>query len=141
MFWLSDASLFERLAALVAGHIWHFTAWFLLFAIGLASGHARTLPILFAGLTGPALLILCAAIGTAAFALFPNEIDQRGPLAMLRLVVSWLFMIPAIVAGILSLVVLHSATAALAGAAIVALAEAGALIGFAAWRLDTSLPP
>jgi hypothetical protein len=138
LFWLSGTTLFERLSGLLAGHVWRFAGWFVLFTIGLASGGAGVIPVILAGVTGPAMVVLAAAIGYAVFAVFPSEIDLRGPLAMLRVLVSYAFVIPALFAGIVTGVLFQSATFGLFATAIVALLEAAGLIGFAAWRLDAS---
>ena len=139
VFWLSDASLAERLAGLLAGRVWRAAAWFGLFALGLASGHARLAPKLFALVTGPALLVLCVAIGFAAFAAFPNDVDQRGPLTVLRMYVSYLVVLPPVAAGVAAGYVLHSVPLGLSIIAAGALAEAALLVAFAARRLDTSI--
>lgn len=138
VFWLSGMTLFERLCGLLAGHTWRFIGWFVLIAIGLAGGRAGLIPVVLTAVTGPAMLVLAASIGYAVFALLPNEIDVRGPLAMLRVLLSYAFVLPAIVAGLVTGFLLASTMVALFATALVALIEAAGLIGFAAWRLDTA---
>jgi len=95
LFWLSSASLRKRLAAWTFGRAWRG---------GLAFGLAP----LVAGLsTGDAALALISlplaitaywslqALGVGLYAVFPNPIDTRGPIMMLRLVLTLLFVFPA----------------------------------------------
>ncbi len=84
---------------------------------------------------GLALLGLTRAVGVAVFALLPNALDQRGPAVLLRLVVAYALVAPpaALAAGAGWLT--GSLLAACAVGLVLAAAEAGVLLGFAAWRL------
>lgn len=136
LFWLSGATLFERLCALAVAQSWRLIGWSLLGGIGLAAGHASPVLIAAALITGPSGLLLAVAIGYASYALLPNDIDQRGPLLFVRLMLGYALIVPPIAAGIVFGTFEHATLGALALAAGVTLLEAGVLVGFAAWRLD-----
>jgi len=118
-----------------------FIAWFWLFAIGLASGGERIGPLVLVAITEPALLVLLATVGYMSCAVFPQEIDQRGPLALVRLVLVEVLLVPTIVIGAFAGIVEHSALVGECAAAAVALLEATTLLYLAAWRLDTAALP
>jgi hypothetical protein len=136
LFWLSDTTLFERLCALAVAQSWRVIGWFVLVAIGLAAGRAPLLAIIAAAATGPAAVLLAIATGYASYALFPSEVDQRGPLLFVRLLIGYALLAPALVVGVLSGFLLHRAIFGFATGTATALLEAAVLIGFAAWRLD-----
>ena len=136
LFWLSDTMLFERLSALAMAQSWRVIGWFVLLAVGLAAGGAPPVAIMAAALTGPAAVLLAIATGYASYALFPSEVDQRGPLLFARLLIGYALLTPALVAGVLGAVLVHRATFGFAAGTATALLEAAVLIGFAAWRLD-----
>jgi len=136
IFWLSGTTLFERLCALALAQAWRIIGWFVLFAIGLAAGGAALLPIVLAALSGPAAALLAITVGYASYALFPSEVDQRGPLFFVRFFVGYVLLSPAVVAGIVAGIFLRAPALAVAVATATALLEGAVLIGFAAWRLD-----
>jgi hypothetical protein len=136
LFWLSDATLFERLCALGVAQGWRLIGWCLLAGIGLAAGQAG-LPVVVAALViGPCTVLLAGAIGYASYALLPNDIDQRGPLLFVRLLVGYVLIVPPIAAGVVFGLFAHTVTAALIVAGATTLLEAAVLAGFAASRLD-----
>jgi hypothetical protein len=136
LFWLSDTTLFERLGALAVAQSWRVIGWFELLAVGLGAGHAPLVPIVAAALTGPAAVLLAIATGYASYALFPSEVDQRGPLLFVRLILGYALLTPALVVGVLCGFLVHRAIFGFATGTATALLEAAVLIGFAAWRLD-----
>jgi hypothetical protein len=102
IFWLGDDALRLRLSA-----------WTL--ARALRGGFALALGPLCAGivlhnvlLAAAALpLCLCAywslqALGIGLYALFPNPIDTRGPMALLRTIVTFAYVLPAVFIGALA---------------------------------------
>ena len=136
LFWLSGATLFERLCALAVAQSWRLIGWCLLAGIGLAAARASATLVAAALVTGPSALLLAVAIGYASYALLPNNIDQRGPLLFVRLMLGYILIVPPIAAGIVFGLFGHAVLGALGIAAGVTLLEAGVLVGFAAWRLD-----
>jgi hypothetical protein len=83
----------------------------------------------------PAVVALLTSVGFVAFALLPSSADARGPVTLLRFGLSLVLVVPPLVLGGVAAMVAGSLPA-LGGAAFLALCEAGALIGIAAWRLD-----
>jgi hypothetical protein len=136
LFWLSSATLFERLWALAVAHSWRMIGWFVLAAIGMAAGGAPFALIAAALFCGPAAVLLAVAIGYASYALLPNEIDQRGPMLFVRWILGYILLLPAVAAGILAFIITQAAVPGIAGGSITGLLEAALLIGFASWRLD-----
>ena len=135
LFWLSGATLFERLSALVLAYSWRRLAIVEAAAAGFALAGGSPLHALELACGVPTVVILVTAAGVAAFALFPSPSDQRGPAALLRLVVCGLLLLPPAVAGGI-IAALGAPRTALIAASLLALVEAGALVGAAAWRLD-----
>jgi hypothetical protein len=141
LFRLSPATLFERLSALAIAHCWRVIAWFVLAAIGLAAGRAPLQIVAATLVAGPAAVLLAVAIGYASYALLPNEIDQRGPMMFVRVILGYIFALPVIAAGIIAGLIVHATLVAIGVAIVTAFLEAAALIGFASWRLDhVSIP-
>ncbi len=95
LFWLSRSSLQERLAAWTLGRAWR-------------GGTALGLGPLVAGLmAGDIALAIIAvpltlttywslqALGVGLYAIFPNPLDSRGPVMMLRLFLTVIYIVPA----------------------------------------------
>jgi hypothetical protein len=136
IFWLSDATLFERLCGLALAHTWRMIAWIALVTIGLAAGHASFAALACVALDGTAALLLAVSVGYASYGLLPHEIDQRGPLTFVRWIVGYVLAIPPIGVAIAINLLASAPLPAIAAAAAVALAEAAVLVAFAAWKLD-----
>jgi hypothetical protein len=136
IFWLSETTLFERLCALAVAQSWRVIGWFVLIAIGLAAGRAPLLPVIATLTTGPAAVLLAITTGYASYALFPSEVDQRGPLLFVRLVIGYTLLSPAILAGVIFGFLARRAAFGFAAGTATALLEAAVLVAFAAWRLD-----
>jgi hypothetical protein len=136
IFWLSRATLYERLCALALAHGWRLIGWFVLAAVGLAAGRATPLTIAAALLCGPAAVLFAISVGYASYGLFPHDVDQRGPLLFVRWLLGYVLVLPAMGAGLAIGIFADAPLAAVAGASATALLEAAVLIGFAAWRLD-----
>lgn len=136
LFWLSGATLFERLCALGVAQGWRLIGWCALVSVGLAIGDAPAPLVVAALITGPSAVLLAGAIGYVSYALLPNDVDQRGPLLFLRILLGYVLVAPPIAAGIAVDIFGHAAVFALAAAAAVTFLEAAVLAGFAAWRLD-----
>jgi hypothetical protein len=137
LFWLGDAPLAARLAAWTFGGFWRDAALLALVVCGFLAlpDDPRAPGIAFVGALG--LLALTRTVGVAVFALLPNALDQRGPAVLLRTLLSFALLAPPVVAGIVTSIVLPrpSPFAGTMVGTTLALAEAAALIVFAAWRL------
>jgi Putative ABC exporter len=136
LFWLSDATLFEGLCALGVAQGWRLIGWCALAGIGLAAGGAGLPTVVAALVLGPSTILLAGAIGYASYALLPNDIDQRGPLLFVRLLLGYALIVPPVAAGLAFGLLEHTVTPALLVAGATTLLEAAVLAGFAAWRLD-----
>jgi hypothetical protein len=136
LFWLGDVPLATRLAAWAVGGLWRDAVLVALVAIGYAAiaRDVRAPLLVFTGATG--LLALTRAVGLAVFALVPNRLDQRGPAVMVRAILSFALVAPPVVAGAVASAAfgVPLVVAVLAGTGV-AIAEAAALVLFAAWRL------
>jgi hypothetical protein len=136
LFWLARAPLFERLCALALARIWSAVAALELVAIFFAAGGGSAVGTLFFAVGLPVLVALLAAVGFTTFALFPGPVDLRGPVTILRLSLSAALLVPPFALAVLVTALFDSKLAALLAAATLAVIEAGALMGVAAWRLD-----
>jgi hypothetical protein len=136
LFWLGEPALATRLGALAFAQSWRIGGWFVLLAIGLAAGNAPPAGILAAGVAAPAALLLAAATGYASYGLLPNDVDQRGPMLLVRWVIGYCLLVPATAAGAGVALAAGAPAAGVAAGAAAALFEAAALIAFAAWRID-----
>jgi hypothetical protein len=136
LFWLTQTALSERLTAFAVAQVWRLILSMELVAAGLAAGGGKPLEVMFVALGLPALGALLAGVGFAAFALFPSVSDSRGPVVALRFGVSLVLVVPPFALFGIVTAVFGVAVIALAGAVLLALLEAAALIGIAAWRLD-----
>lgn len=136
LWWMGPDPIWLRLVAWVLSTSWRLTiciaAATITFAatLGIYTIALAAIPIAIA------ITIYLRSIGLALYALLPSGLDQRGPLAMLRVLLTYLFAAPAIVAAVTTGLLAHSfAAAAVAGIAC-ALAEALLLIFFAAARIQ-----
>jgi hypothetical protein len=136
LFWLSGATLFERLSALAVAQSWRMIGWCVLAGIGLAAGRAPAPAVLAALVTAPVTVLWTASIGYTSYALLPYDIDQTGPLRLVRLLLGYVFFMPPAAVGIIVAVAAHGTLPALASASAAVLLEAAVLLGFASWRLD-----
>lgn len=137
IFWLGDASLTARLVAWMFGAFWRYAV-----LVALAAGSyvavsrdARVAGLAFIAALG--FLALTRSVGLAAFALLPNALDQRGPAVLVRTLLSFVLLAPPLITGFVAAFAIGgpSPLAGTLAGTTVALAEAAALIGFAAWRL------
>lgn len=138
LFRLSSTTFFERVAALLFAQSWHLCAWFVFGGIGAALGGAPPLIVGAIIVGGPCIVLLVAAIGYTCYALVPNITDQRGPMLLVRIFASYLFVVPVAGMGVAAGVIMHDATIGIATAALVAIAESTILLAFVAWRLEAA---
>jgi hypothetical protein len=136
LFWLGDATLAARLAAWTFGGFWRDAVLIVLAVIGyLALEPDPRAGIAFVGALG--FLALTRTVGLAVFALLPHAVDQRGPAVLLRTLLSFVLLAPPVVGGVVTAIALpqFAPLAATLAGAVLASAEAAALVIFAAWRL------
>jgi len=136
LWWMGPDPIWLRLVAWVLA-----TSWRLAICIAIGTVvFAATLGLSVIAAAGIPIAITIAiylrSIGLALYALLPSGLDQRGPLAMLRALLTYVFTLPGIAASVLAALLTHSLAAALAAGIVVALGEALGLIAFAAARIQ-----
>lgn len=136
LWWMGRDPLWLRLLAWIAGTSWRFASCLALCLIAWAIA-MRHPEFAIAGIpSGIAIAMYLGAVGLALYAIFPAAIDQRGPLAMLRALLTYFLALPPAVAAIVAGFVLHSAGAGIAAGIAASLAETLILIAFASWRIS-----
>jgi len=136
LWWMGPDPIWLRLFAWVLATSWRLSICMgvgvVVFGatIGLPNVAAAGIPIAIA------IAVYLRSIGLALYALLPAGLDQRGPLAMLRAFLTYVFAVPAVAAAALAALLTHSLlTAVIAGMAC-AFGEALLLIAFAAARIQ-----
>lgn len=135
LWWIGGDPLWLRLFAWVCG-----TSWRLAVCIGagvLAWGiamhqyavAAAGVPVTIAG------VVYLRSVGLAIYSLFPSSVDQRGPLSIVRALITYLLAAPPIVAAIVAAVLLKSPAIGTAAGIALSLLEALALVAFASARI------
>ena len=136
LWWMGPDPLWMRLFAWIAGTSWRLTVCL---AVGLAAWSiAIHLPVVaLAGIPiAIAAVFYLRAVGLALYALFPATIDQRGPLAIVRALVTYAFAAPPLVAGIVVGVIFKSVGGGVFCGIALSVVEALALIAFASARIS-----
>ncbi|MBV9271226.1 MAG: hypothetical protein JO165_09030 [Candidatus Eremiobacteraeota bacterium] len=136
LFWLCADPLRARLYAWTVSSSWRPA---IAFSIGILTWAftARVYTVAWLGIPiALTLVLLLRAVGLATYALVPGKADQRGPLAMFRMLLTYALIVPPIVTGVMLVVLTHQAFSALSSAVLVAIVETLLLIEFAAWRID-----
>ena len=138
IFWLGDDALRTRLAAWTLGRAARGGI-----ALGLAPFCAGIV-LHQAALTIAALPICLAAywslqgLGIGLFALFPNPVDSRGPMALLRTLVTVAYVLPAVLLGSAAVALGGGPLAAFATVCIVFVVEGALAIELSAHRFRES---
>ncbi len=135
LWWMGRDPLWLRLFAWIAGTSWRLAAclgigigsWALALHAGAVA--AAGIPIAIA------LVLYLRAVGLALYALFPSTIDQRGPLAFVRALITYLFAAPPLIAAVMTLVVLRTMGGSIAAGIFCSLVETLLLVAFAAARI------
>lgn len=136
LWWLGPDPLWKRLFAWAAGTSWRLAACIaaglLAWSISMHQGilAAAGIPLAIAG------VLHLRVVGLVIYSLFPSSVDQRGPLAMVRALLTYFLAAPPAVAGIVIGVVFHTLPGGLAVAMISSLLETLALLAFASARID-----
>lgn len=136
LWWIGPDPLWKRLFAWAAGTSWRLAACI---AAGLIAWaivmHESALVFGGIPLTIAGVLHL-RVVGLAIYSLFPSTIDQRGPLAIVRALLTYALAAPPAVTGIVIGVVFHTPAGGFASAIVTSLLETLALIAFASSRID-----
>jgi hypothetical protein len=135
LFWLSKATLFERLAALLAAAIWRVIVTFEFIAVGFVAGGGVPLGALVIAIVMPAFVAVLTSSGFAVYALVPNTADGAGPGSAMRFIVSLVLVVPVAAIGAV-IGVFFGALPSLAAMTLLMLAQAFTLVGVATWRID-----
>lgn len=138
LWWLNADPLRSRLYVRILA-----TSWRMALCVALALiAWAFFIPSVLFGLAAiPAaacIVVFLRSIGLALYSLFPAAVDQRGPVAMLRIFALYLLLGPPAAAGFLAGAALHAPSAGLAAGIVFALIEALLLVEFAAYRIGRS---
>lgn len=136
LWWLGPDPLWQRLFAWAVGTSWRLAAciaagllaWSLAMHQGILA--AAGIPLAIAG------VLHLRVVGLVIYSLFPSSVDQRGPLAMVRALLTYFLAAPPAIAGIVIGVVFHTLPGGLAVAMIASLLETLVLIAFASARID-----
>ncbi len=132
LWWIGPDPLPTRLFAWIAGTSWRFA---LCLGAGIiAAGLCARAPMLAAaGLPLAACAVVqLRSVGLALYALFPAAIDQRGPLALVRAMLTYFLAVPPLAAALVSALAAHSAALGIVVGAGVSLTESGLLVAGAA---------
>jgi putative ABC exporter len=143
LWWMGRERLWVRLFAWTVGTSWRLAACL---AVGIGawaiSLHASVVAL--AGIPiAVAIVLYLRAVGLALYSLFPSTIDQRGPLAMVRALLTYLLAAPpAIICALTGyefyragMPLPHAVYAGIAAAILASLIETLALVAFAAARI------
>jgi hypothetical protein len=134
LFWLSRSSLRERLAVWTFGRAWRG---------GVSLGLAPLVAGLVSANTPLAIISIpvtvtmywsLQALGVGLYAIFPNPIDARGPIVLLRLAATGLYVIPAALVGALGALSGSGAYVAVLAFVVVLGVEGVLVIEFSAFR-------
>ena len=136
LWWMGPDPLWVRLFAWIGGTSWRMA---LCICAGVAAwGIAMHLSIVvFAGLPLAIVAVLhLRAVGLVLYSLFPSTIDQRGPLAMIRVLLTYLLAAPPAIAGMIAGLAFHTLAGGVVTALAVSLAETTGLVAFASTRIE-----
>ena len=136
IFWLSRSSLQERLAAWTFGRAWRggVSLGLAPLVAGIASGDAQ-----LAIISVPVTLTMywsLQALGVGLYAIFPNPIDARGPVMMLRLLCTIAYVLPACIVATLCALVGSGAYAAALAFVLVMGIEGWLVVQFSSFRFN-----
>jgi hypothetical protein len=136
LWWLGPDPLWKRLVAWTVGTSWRMAACICAGVLGW-SVTMHTAVVAIAGIPlSIATVLYLRAVGLALYSLFPSTIDQRGPLAMIRALLTYLLAAPPAVAGILTGVLFRTLQGGVTAGILVSLLETLLLIAFASGRID-----
>ncbi|HZT13230.1 MAG TPA: putative ABC exporter domain-containing protein [Candidatus Baltobacteraceae bacterium] len=138
LWWIGPDPLWMRLLAWMCGTSWRV-------ALALCAGVAawaiamRAPGLILAGFPVAAAAVLqLRAVGLVLYALFPSSVDQRGPLALVRALLTYLLALPPALLAVAGALLLHSAAAGAALAIAASIAETALLLAVASARISGS---
>jgi hypothetical protein len=135
MWSMGDDPLWKRLLAWIAGTSWRIAACLTIGLIACAcTMHAPLVAFIGIPLALAAVLQL-RGVGLALYAMFPSTIDQHGPLAIVRALLTYLLAVPPIIIGCIIAIIDHAAAAAVGAVILTCIAEALALISYSCSRI------
>ncbi len=135
LWWLGSSSLRARIHALVFARAWRGALVLTLALLAAATAFSRADLALAAPVAAFALWWSLGALGTALYALFPFDLDRRGPLVLVRSLVVGVYFAPvALVGGLLAVAGASPGVALLCCAALLGF-EGAAAIEIAALRV------
>lgn len=135
LWWFGPDPLWMRLFAWIVGTSWRLGVCL---AVGLVTCAIAVHDGLVAFVGIPiviAAVLYLRAVGLTLYALFPSSVDQRGPLAMLRALLTYVLAAPPMIVGSIAGGLLHSVEAAAIIGILASLAETFALVAFASSRI------
>ena len=135
LWWMGPDPLWMRLFAWMAGTSWRLA---LCIAVGLAAWSIAMRAPLMVAVSAPlaiATVLYLRGVGLAVYAVFPSNIDQRGPLAMIRALLTYMIAAPPAIAGGFTVLFFHSAVAGIGTGVGVSLLETALLVCFASARI------
>jgi hypothetical protein len=96
----------------------------------------HTAIVAFAGIPiAIAAVLYLRGVGLALYSLFPSTIDQRGPLSMVRALLTYMLSAPPVIVAVVIGVVSHNAAAGVISGVAFSLLETTLLIAFASIRI------
>ncbi len=135
LWWMGPDPLWMRLFAWAVGTSWRLAACVCAAVVGWAIA-TRAPIIALAGIPlALAAVLYLRAVGLALYALFPSTIDQRGPLAFIRALLTYLLSAPPAIAGVVIGTVFHTLAGGVLTGLIVSVAETLALVAFASAQI------
>lgn len=135
LWWLNADTLVARLGGWVLAATWRGAALGTSAVLGCAIAIGSPSFAVLGTLATVGIVLYLRCIGLALYAMFPSQIDQKGPVAGLRILLAYLFIAPAGIAAAIAGAVASSFGVAGAAAAVVAAIECFLLVRFAAGRL------
>ncbi len=134
LWWLSGANLAQRLWAWLSAGAWRLAGGLTVGGCSAALAAHRPWLILPAVPVAILMSLYVKTIGLAAYAVFPSKIDARGPVAGLRILLTYLALLPTVVGALLGVLV-HSPALGVAASLACLVAEMYGLVQFATWRI------
>lgn len=135
LWWFGPDPLWMRLFAWIVGTSWRLGVCLAVGIIACAIAVHNEL-VAFVGIpVAIAAVLYLRAVGLTLYAMFPSSVDQRGPLAMLRALLTYAFAAPPMIVGSIAGGLLRSIEAAAIIGILASVAETFALVAFASSRI------
>jgi hypothetical protein len=136
LWWIGRDALWSRLAAWTLGTSWRLAACVSAGLLAWAGAMRFPMLALFGvplAITG---VVYLRAVGLAIYSLFPSTLDQRGPLAMFRALLTFILAGPPAVAGVVLSFLTRNLMLSFAVTLACACVESALLVAFASARID-----